>query len=371
MPWGNDRYGNPDNPAYIGNHFLPHSDRMNFFERLKNFLYFLGTKMMYKYYSIHINKVAKQYFGESLPPLEDIAANTSLLLINTHVSYSQVRPLVPAIVEVGGIHIEPPKKLPQDLEKFISEAKHGVVFFSLGSTLRTATLPAEKREALLDAFAELPQRVLWKWEDDTLPNQPGNVKISKWLPQMSVLAHPNVKVFLNHGGLMGCLEAIYNGVPMVSIPLFGDQYNNVQVLADRGISVRLSYPNITKESVLLALRQVLDNPQYHENAKRASRIYHDRPMSGIDSAVFWTEYVLRHGGAHHLRSGAVDLPLYQYLLLDVLLVIIAAAALVIIIAYISVRIFLKLVCFLGSYLFGSRSSSKPRTQSPTKKSKRN
>lgn len=41
-------------------------------------------------------------------------------------------------------------------------------------------------------------------------------------------------------------------------------------------------------------------------------------MTGLEKAVWWTEYVLRHKGAKHLRSGAIDLPLYQYFLLDVL-----------------------------------------------------
>jgi hypothetical protein len=53
--------------------------------------------------------------------------------------------------------------------------------------IKTDTLAAEKREAFLHAFAELPQRILWKWEADTIPNKPPNVKIARWLPQVDVL----------------------------------------------------------------------------------------------------------------------------------------------------------------------------------------
>jgi len=73
--------------------------------------------------------------------------------------------------------------------------------------------------------------------------------------------HPNVKVFLTHGGLMGTMEAVYSGVPMVGIPLFGDQFHNVKNYEDEGILVRLDYTSITKEKVLKALREVLENPR--------------------------------------------------------------------------------------------------------------
>lgn len=54
-----------------------------------------------------------------------------------------------------------------------------------------------------------------------------------------------------------------------------------------------------------------------------SNIFHDRPISTLDKAVYWVEYVIRHKGAHHLRSPAVDLPWYQYYLLDVIAFIVS------------------------------------------------
>jgi len=53
-----------------------------------------------------------------------------------------------------------------------------------------------------------------------------------------------------------------------------------------------------------------------------SSIFRDRPMSALDTAVYWVEYVIRHKGAHHLRSAAVDLTWYQYYLLDVIVFLI-------------------------------------------------
>ena len=60
-------------------------------------------------------------------------------------------------------------------------------------------MPEEKRLLLLNAFSKLKQRVVWKWENE-MKDAPANVMISSWLPQPSLLAHQNVKLFVTHGG---------------------------------------------------------------------------------------------------------------------------------------------------------------------------
>lgn len=58
--------------------------------------------------------------------------------------------------------------------------------------------------------------------------------------------------------------------------------------------------------------------RYAINAKTASNVFKDRPMTPAQSVVYWTEYVLRHKGAPHLKSHAINLTWYQYYLLDVI-----------------------------------------------------
>lgn len=62
--------------------------------------------------------------------------------------------------------------------------------------------------------------------------------------------------------------------------------------------------------------------RYTKNAKVASDVFNDRPLSPEKSVVYWTEYVIRHKGAPHLKSQGLNLTWYQYFMLDVLLVII-------------------------------------------------
>jgi hypothetical protein len=42
-------------------------------------------------------------------------------------------------------------------------------------------------KAFLESFSKLKQRILWKWETGSLPGQPSNVKLYKWLPQSDIL----------------------------------------------------------------------------------------------------------------------------------------------------------------------------------------
>ncbi|KAJ8959699.1 hypothetical protein NQ318_021891 [Aromia moschata] len=66
-------------------------------------------------------------------------------------------------------------------------------------------------------------------------------------------------------------------------------------------------------------RSTLDSTcSYREAIKRLRQLALDVPMTGLEKAIWWTEYVIRHKGAKHLRNPVADLPLYQYYLLDVI-----------------------------------------------------
>lgn len=192
-----------------------------------------------------------------MPSVGELVKNTSLFFVNQHFSMSGAKPLSPAVIELGGIHIQKSKPLSPDLQKFLDNAEHGVVFISWGSMIRADSLPAAKRDAILKAVKRLKQKVIWKWENETLANMPENMLISKWLPQRDVLCHPNVKVFMTHAGLMGSSEAAYCGVPVVSTPMYGDQFLNAAAMKQRGMGTILHFEDITENTVIRSIKKVL------------------------------------------------------------------------------------------------------------------
>jgi hypothetical protein len=316
--WINDLVGNPTPLSYIPDVVLGYSSNMTFMQRLWNALTYFYRQMINQIYVLpRHNQLIKDYFPNG-PDIQDVLYNASIMLINSHQSTNQPVPYVPSMVDIGGFHIKPPKKLPQDLQEFLDNAKEGVVYFSLGSNMKSSLLPPEKRQAFLDSFSKLKQQVLWKWEEDTLPGKPTNVRLGKWLPQQDILAHPNVKLFVTHAGLLSTIETIYHGVPILTTPLGGDQNMNAQQMANEGFGLVVNFPDISEETLTEKLTELLNNPKYLLNAKKRSEFFHDRLVAPLDTAVYWVEYVIRHGGAPHLRVAGLDLPWYKYLLLDVI-----------------------------------------------------
>ncbi|XP_063235246.1 UDP-glucosyltransferase 2-like [Bacillus rossius redtenbacheri] len=317
FPWTHGRLGNPDHPAYVPSYTLPYTDRMTFWQRVVNALYHVFFEVgNHVFNDAPTHSLLKELFGADVPTVGEIHKRTSLVLVNSHFSVNGPRPAVPGFVEVAGLHIQPPGELPQDLQTFLDESEHGVVYFSLGSLVQVQSFSPEKLQALLDAFAALPERVLLKYTGSELPGKPYNVMVRKWLPQLEILSHPKVKVFISHGGLMSTLESVYAGVPMIGMPLFADQDLNIMRMMHLGMATMLKYNDLTKDTLLQNIRTVIDDKRYSESARRVSALFRDRPATALQSAVFWTEYVLRHGGAPHLRTAAADMPLHRYLLLD-------------------------------------------------------
>lgn len=74
----------------------------------------------------------------------------------------------------------------QHLMKFLNEATHGVILFSLGTLTNSYTLSSEIIAALKTTFAKIPQRVIWK-HDDVIEGISDNVLLSSWVPQKEIL----------------------------------------------------------------------------------------------------------------------------------------------------------------------------------------
>lgn len=74
----------------------------------------------------------------------------------------------------------------QELKNFVEGASHGVILFTLGSLVKGSSLPDQSKQAFINAFARIPQRVIWKFED-SIDGLSDNVLLSKWLPQRDIL----------------------------------------------------------------------------------------------------------------------------------------------------------------------------------------
>jgi len=320
--WLDNNMGNPSPGSIVPHYWSYFTEKMTFCERAHNLLYWIGEHFLLHYFYY---PKQKEIYDLSLPdPKPDfyhtIKHGMSLLFVNTHFSIAYPRPYVPNIIEIGGIQINrKPKPLPENLQNYLDSATNGAVYFSMGSIVQATMLPIEMREAILKTFAKFPKiKFLWKWEDTELPGKPDNLLIQNWFPQDDVLAHPNIRFFITHGGLLGLTETIYHGVPVLGIPVFGDQNLNVVRAEARGYGLRIKYKNVTEQSLTWGINEMLRNSKYRQVAQEMSRRYRDQPMTPAQTLSYWVEYVIRHNGAEFLKSAAQELNFVQYFMIDVI-----------------------------------------------------
>ncbi|KAJ4971785.1 hypothetical protein NE237_004884 [Protea cynaroides] len=142
-----------------------------------------------------------------------------------------------------------------------------VAYISFGTV---GALPPHELGALADGLEASGTPFLWSLKDNQKEQLPdGFLKRTKerglivpWVPQLRVLQHMSVGVFITHFGWNSVLESILAGVPMIGRPIFGDHQINGRFVSDVwGIGVRIDNGVFTKDGVKKGLDLVLFNEE--------------------------------------------------------------------------------------------------------------
>ncbi|CAH0697337.1 unnamed protein product [Spodoptera exigua] len=312
---------------------------------------YIRITMIQKNNYIEENRILRSHFGDNIPSVQEMNNNVAMLFLNLNPIFEGNQPVPPSVIHVGGIHQKPHKPLPKDLKSYLDSSKNGVVYVSFGTNVDPTLFSPEKIAMFVRAFSRLPYDVLWKWNKDELPGRTDNIKISKWLPQSDLLRHPKIKAFVTQGGLQSTDEAITGGIPMIGIPMYGDQWYNVVKYEKLKIGLKLELDTLTDEALLEAIHKVIDDESYRRNVKKLGELMTDEPMTPLERAVWWTEHVLRHGGARHLRGPAANMSWAEYYELDLVLtlllaLVIAIATIVLIAKYLYNQVFTKYIAII-------------------------
>eukprot|EP00092_Neocalanus_flemingeri_P013186 GFUD01014211.1.p1 GENE.GFUD01014211.1~~GFUD01014211.1.p1 ORF type:complete len:520 (-),score=100.48 GFUD01014211.1:177-1736(-) len=318
---------------------------MNFWQRTANFLVtnFFEHVLRNWYMLGRVDALLDQHFpGEPRKPLLELEKNASLSLAFGHPLIADgLRPVAPNYVFIGMMNCKDPKPLPEDLQSFMDGAEDGVIFVSFGSVLQASLMSESKRKVLVNVFGKLKQRVIWKWETETMADKPDNLKLSKWLPQQDILAHPNTKLFISHIGQSSSQETLCHGKPVVAIPINGDQPANAIDLKRMGVAEVLSWSDMNEENLLESIKTVINDPSYTEKAQKFGTLLKDQINKPIDRTIWHIEHLIRNPGLiDHMRPPVHNLTWYQYFLLDVMAFL---ASLLLLMTYLFYRL-LRLCC---------------------------
>uniref|UniRef100_A0A667YMK8 UDP-glucuronosyltransferase n=1 Tax=Myripristis murdjan TaxID=586833 RepID=A0A667YMK8_9TELE len=326
----------PAPPSYVPRFFTKFTDKMNFWQRVINTLVTLTLHCMSSPLSV------LSFLSLSTVTFNVLLSKYCGTLYRTDSILDFPRPLMPNMVFVGGISCNIRNPLPQvreaETDSWVS-GEHGFVVFTLGTAV--SVLPEEITAVLLEAFRQIPQKVIWRYTGPVPDDVPENVKMMEWVPQNELLAHHGVRAFITHAGSHGLYEGLCHAVPMVMMPLGGDQPDNAQRMASRGVGVVLDITTITVETLLQGLNDVINNSSYKESVEKLSAFHKDRPFDPLELSVYWTEFVMRHKGATHLRAAAHDLNWVQYHCLDVLALLATVVLLVVMVTMRCMRLCLR------------------------------
>ncbi len=213
--------GQPHNPSYLPLFLLGYHHPMTFLQRVLNTVATLAVQHLGRDYYImsRLEAVLDEAFPEDKerPPLLEIEKNTSLALHYGHpMLMDGMRPVMPNFQYLGMMNCQGAQPLPKDLEDFMQSGNdEGVIYVSFGSVIKASEMSDKKLQMFLRAFGKLKQKILWKWEKESMPGQPANVKLMKWLPQQDILGHKNTRLFVTHGGQSSFQECLCHQKPAV------------------------------------------------------------------------------------------------------------------------------------------------------------
>jgi len=73
------------------------------------------------------------------------------------------------------------------------------------------------------------------------------------------IVHPNIKLFISHGGISGLYEAVDAGVPVLGFPFFYDQPRNIDNLVDAGMAIAMDLLSVTGDTLLNAVLEIVND----------------------------------------------------------------------------------------------------------------
>ncbi|CAH1777151.1 unnamed protein product [Owenia fusiformis] len=310
----------PFNLAFVPTFFEPYADTMTFMERVYNVMeYFNQKSVMSNMYSAMIEVCREFGFNDNAcNNIRDLHKNTALVFINRNDAIHYPQPFMPHVVSIDGFNFGEPKPLDNYYTEMLEKAgEHGFILVSFGSMFRK--LWPKLSKIFAEAFAGMPQTVIWSYEGPTPEGLGNNTIVNKWIPQQDLMNHPSIKLFVTHCGSSSTFQAVNYALPTVGIPFFWDQPYYCQKLAQRvksGQTVELK--GITSEKLQQAMKEVIKDKTYKENAQIAAGNLQSHPVDPKVKVVYWVEYVLRQKGVNNLRSiAANELNFFQYFLLDI------------------------------------------------------
>ncbi|VDH92472.1 glucuronosyltransferase [Mytilus galloprovincialis] len=310
-----DLHRTPFNPAYMPAFLSGFTDKMTFWERMINTVVY--THQLIKPTMPSFGNLVTKYVPEKPFMSNSELKNRFLLhIINGDILMDYPIPMASNAILCGGLATGPAKSLTSRIESFVEKSKDGLVLVSFGSIIKKC--PEEIMNKLISAFQKMKD-LNFIFRSGDYEKEDGNILLLPWLPQNDLLGHVKTKLFITHCGKSSVFEALYHGVPMITVPIDFDQISNAAVIKDKAYGISMDILDFSVNELVKNINEVVHNSTFMFSIKNASAIFHSRPQTPSQRAAYWIDLVTKYG-SEHFRPVSLDMPWYSYFMVDVYLV---------------------------------------------------
>uniref|UniRef100_A0A914HWI0 UDP-glucuronosyltransferase n=1 Tax=Globodera rostochiensis TaxID=31243 RepID=A0A914HWI0_GLORO len=271
-----------------GTPLLPFRDRLiNFYNSFYNWAF------LYDLQDLLEEPIVRHAFGNDFPKMKEIGRNISLLFVNSNQFFEYPRPISNKVINVGGMVEMAQKQLTRKSAAYWTMPNPAPFLYHL------------ERDAKLFAKHK-------------------NVHPVTWADQKTILLHPKTRAFVSHCGLNSLTESVRAGVPILAIPLFGDQKYNAILAEHKGVGIKLdvkALKAVGAEALFFAsLGKLLNDPSYRRNAQMIKRKFELTPFGPKQTLIQWVEFAAEFAELNELNlPGEDELGTLAYYSIDVLL----------------------------------------------------
>ncbi|KAK2186774.1 hypothetical protein NP493_189g02004 [Ridgeia piscesae] len=159
-------------------------------------------------------------------------------------------------------------------------------------------------ERIKNTVEYVAMNIFWfpQWLGKRPASLGNNTLAVDWMPQNDLLRHASTRLFVSHCGLSSTMEAAYNAVPVVAMPICTDGFRNALKLTSAGMAFPLDFKTLTEDSLESAIWEVLNDTRYKRNASRVAALLSDTLVPPRDKFLYYVGYVIRHGGVAHWQA---------------------------------------------------------------------
>ncbi|KAI0220666.1 hypothetical protein L0F63_005604 [Massospora cicadina] len=289
-------------PSYFTANMNPSpitTSAMSFVDRLRDQIKAYKVKRDTDLLKEAINKKRLEYGMPTTLSLVD-EMDYGLSLANTFMGMEPAHPIHPTVRLIGPI-LEKSRYFDNNVQSFLNSCEP-CLYIAFGSIfpLNIADINLISTAILLAIENRVIKGAIWalgKTNIDQIPktinlhNQTVSFKenpkilIMPWAPQQQILAHPNVRAFLSHGGMSSINEALYYAKPILGMSYIHDQPKNLAKLQAKGVGIYLSRHSLTPNFLKEKIDQLLHTPKLHLQMMQIMAIYGAKRLTHAASMV--------------------------------------------------------------------------------------